>query len=113
MHELAIAQSIINIAIRVAKENGRKKISMVRIQVGEFRGVIQEQLVFSFAFAAEGTPAEGAKLEVEVTPIEALCESCGKEFRVKNFHFQCPGCKGTSVRAIKGQELKILDLELV
>ena len=112
MHELAIAQSIINIAIRVAKENRGRRISGVRIQVGELRGVIQEQLVFSFAFAAEGTIAEGAKLDVEVIPIEALCEPCGKEFRVKNFHFQCPVCKGTSVRALRGKELRVLDLEL-
>jgi Zn finger protein HypA/HybF involved in hydrogenase expression len=51
-------------------------------------------------------------LEVEVIPIEALCEPCGKEFRVKNFHFQCPICKGTTVRALRGKELRVLDLEL-
>ncbi|MFC1856925.1 hydrogenase maturation nickel metallochaperone HypA [Thermodesulfobacteriota bacterium] len=112
MHELGIAQSIIEIAIRVAKENGSSRISVVRIQAGEFRGIIQEQLEFSFAFAAEGTMAEGAKLEVEVIPIEARCESCGEEFRVKNFHFQCLACESEKVRVLGGDELTVKDLEL-
>jgi hydrogenase nickel incorporation protein HypA/HybF len=112
MHELGIAQSIINTVIKVAEQNGRKKIEKVRIQVGEFRAVIKEQLVFCFAFAAEGTLAEGAALEVEVLPIVAVCQPCKNEFQVKSFHFQCPACEGTSVRVIKGQELKIIDVEL-
>lgn len=112
MHELGIAQSIINTVVRVGEENGRKRVEKVRIQVGEFRAVIQEQLVFSFAFAGEGTIAEGAALEIDVTPIVALCQSCNSEFRVKHFHFQCPNCEGTSVRVLKGQELKIIDVEL-
>lgn len=112
MHELGIAQSIINTVVKVAEQNGRKKIEKVRIQVGEFRAVIEEQLVFCFAFAAEGTFAEGAALEIEVLPIVALCQYCNSEFRVKNFHFQCTECEGTSVRVIKGQELKIIDVEL-
>jgi hydrogenase nickel incorporation protein HypA/HybF len=112
MHELGIAQSIINTAIKVAKENERCRIEKIRIHVGEFRAVIQEQLLFSFQFAAEGTMAEGATLEIEVIPIEALCESCQKEFKVKNFQFQCPTCNGTSVRVVRGDDLKIIDIEL-
>ena len=112
MHELGIAQSIIDIAIRVAKENGGSGISVVRIQAGEFRGIIQEQLEFSFAFAAEGTIAQGAKLEVEVIPIEAQCESCGKEFHVKNFQFKCPACESAKLRVLGGDELAVKDLEL-
>jgi hydrogenase nickel incorporation protein HypA/HybF len=112
MHELGIAQSIINTVVKVAEQNGRERIEKVRIQVGEFRAVIQEQLVFSFGFAGEGTIAESAALEIEVIPIVAVCQSCKKEFRVKKFHFQCPACEGTSVRVIKGQELKIIDVEL-
>jgi hydrogenase nickel incorporation protein HypA/HybF len=113
LHELGIAQSIIDIAIRVAKENRSRRISVVRIQAGEFRGIIQEQLEFCFAFAAEGTIAEGAKLEVQVIPIEAQCETCGKKFHVKNFNFQCPSCESAKIRVLGGDELTVKDLELL
>ena len=112
MHELGIAQCIIDIALRAARDNGGGKISTVRIQAGELRSIIADQLQFCFAFAAKDTPAEGAKLEVDVLPIEAVCQDCRKEFRVKNFEFRCPDCRATSVRVVRGQELRIKEVEL-
>lgn len=112
MHELGIAQNIIAIAERVAKRNGGGRIAAVTVQAGELRAVIREQLELCFEFAAKGTLAEGARLDVHVIPIEALCDDCSKPFRVKNLTFRCPRCGGESVRVLKGQELKVLDLEL-
>jgi hydrogenase nickel incorporation protein HypA/HybF len=96
----------------VAHQNGGGKISTVRIQAGELRGIIKEQLTFCFAFAAKDTPIEGATLEIEIIPIDAFCESCKREFRVKNFTFACPECHGISVRMVRGQELRMLEIEL-
>jgi hydrogenase nickel incorporation protein HypA/HybF len=112
VHELGIAQSIIDIVTKVANENGGGRISRVSIQAGELRALVKDQLTFCFDFAAEGTQAAGAKLDVEVIPVEALCESCNREFRVRNFEFICPDCGGTSVRVLRGKELRILEVEL-
>lgn len=112
MHELGIAQSILDIALKAAGENGGTKVTAVRIQAGELRSIIADQLEFCFAFAAKGTAAEGAKLEVEVLPIIAVCGPCEREFRVENLDFRCPVCQGTSVRVVRGQELRIREIEI-
>ncbi|MEW6442947.1 MAG: hydrogenase maturation nickel metallochaperone HypA [bacterium] len=112
MHELGIAQSIVDIVLRTVMQNGGGKIATVRIQAGEMRSIIADQLTFCFAFAAKDTPVEGARLEVEVLPIEALCEDCRQEFRVRGFRFQCPECRGASVRVLRGQELRVKEIEL-
>lgn len=112
MHELGIAQSIIDIATKVAKENGGSRISRVSIQAGELRALVKDQLTLCFDFAAEGTPAAGAKLDVDVIPLEVLCESCHREFRVRNFEFICPDCGETSIKVLRGKELRILEVEL-
>ena len=112
MHELGIAQSIIDIAVRVVNRHGGGRIAKITIQAGELRSIIREQLQFCFAFAAKDTPAEGAELEVEVIPLEAFCEVCRKEFRVRNLDFHCPDCRGGSTEILRGKELRVLDLEL-
>ncbi len=112
LHELGVAQSIIDIALRVVNEHGGGKIARITIQAGELRSIIKEQLQFCFSFAAKDTPAEGAELEVEVIPLIASCRRCRKEFRVRNLNFHCPECKGASTEILQGKELRVLDLEL-
>ena len=112
MHELGIAQSIIDTVGRVAKQNGAKRIVGVRIQVGELRSVIKEQLEICFRFAAKGTPAEDARLEVEIIPIDVFCDSCKKKFRAKDLDLRCPECRQLSANILRGQELRILDMEV-
>lgn len=112
MHELGIAQSIIDIALRVVNEHGGGKIARITIQAGELRSIIREQLQFCFEFAAKDTPLEGVRLDVEVVPLVAFCGACRKEFRVRNLDFHCPECRGNSTEILQGKELRVLDLEL-
>lgn len=112
MHELGIAQSIIDIALRVVNEHGGGRIARITIQAGELRSIIKEQLQFCFEFAAKDTPLEGARLDVEVIPLVAFCGACRKEFRVENLDFHCPVCRGSSTEILRGKELRVLDLEL-
>jgi hydrogenase nickel incorporation protein HypA/HybF len=112
LHELGIAQSIIDIALRVVDQHGGGKIARITIQAGELRSIIKEQLQFCFAFAAKDTPAEGAELDVEVIPLVAFCKACNQEFRVSHLDFHCPECKGSSTEILRGKELRILDLDL-
>jgi hydrogenase nickel incorporation protein HypA/HybF len=112
LHELGIAQSILNVVERVAKQNNVKKIVGIRIEAGEFRAVVKEQLEICFKFAAKGTIAEDARLEIDLLPIFAFCESCKKEFQVKNLDLRCITCKEFSVKVLRGQELRVLDLEI-
>lgn len=45
MHELSIAQSIIEIAENIARENDSKAVKKIKVQIGEFSGVVKEALV--------------------------------------------------------------------
>lgn len=112
MHELGIAQSLLNIIERVAKQNNVKKIVGVSIQAGELRAILKEQLEICFKFVAKGTIAEDASLKIEILPIDAFCDSCKKEFRVKNLDLRCTSCQEFSVKVLRGQELRVLDLEI-
>ena len=109
MHELSIAESVVRIAGRQA--DGRR-VTKVQMKVGYLRQVVPSALAFSFGLVAEGTPVEGAELEVEHVPAEGRCRGCGVESRLVGFPLQCGGCGGFDLEILKGEELMVESLEL-
>ena len=60
MHEMSIAQGIMDIALDYAGRNGARSIHEIGLRIGEMAGVVLESLEFSFRMIAKGTPAENA-----------------------------------------------------
>ena len=76
MHELSIAQSLIDLACEAALREGADRIERLNLRIGRLSGVVREALEFSFELAAEGTLCEGAILEIEDVPIAVMCPRC-------------------------------------
>ncbi|MBQ1890244.1 MAG: hydrogenase maturation nickel metallochaperone HypA, partial [Selenomonas sp.] len=55
MHEMALAEGILDIALDYAKQNEAKRIAEVGLLIGEMSGVEQESLRFSFDMLVKGT----------------------------------------------------------
>ena len=109
MHELSIAESVVQIASRHA--NGRR-VTKVRIKVGHLRQVVPSALAFGFELVAEGTPVEGAELEMEQVPAVGRCRECGVESQLRHFPLQCGACGSFDLEVVKGEELLVESLEL-
>jgi hydrogenase nickel incorporation protein HypA/HybF len=109
LHELSIAESVVQIAGRHA--NGRR-VTKVRLEVGHLRQVVPSALAFSFELVAEGTPVEGAELEMEEVPATGKCRECGVESQLENFPLQCRACGGFDLEVLRGEELLVESLEL-
>ena len=69
MHELSIAESIVQVANRHAE--GRR-VTKVYLKVGHLRQVVPSALAFSFELVAQGTSVEGAELEMQEIPATGL-----------------------------------------
>ena len=109
MHELAIAESIVNIAIRHA--DGRP-VSRVELEVGHLRQVVPSALEFAFELLADGTVLEGAELAIEDVPARGRCRVCAAETTMSAFPLQCGSCGGLDVEVVAGDELLVTALEL-
>ena len=111
MHELSIAQNIVDILHGQMKIHNLSKIESVSLRVGVLRSVVIESLSFSFHVLTSGSPLEGARLEVEEVPIRARCMECGQHFTLKNWMDDCPLCRGPRVEITSGKELEIVAIE--
>ncbi len=112
MHEMAIAEGILDIALKVMEENEAKRVACVKLLVGEMAGVECESLRFCFAALTKGTAADGAALFIERVPLIGRCKTCGKEQHIERYCFFCPLCKSGVLKIISGRELKVESLEV-
>jgi hydrogenase nickel incorporation protein HypA/HybF len=113
MHELAIAQSIVEAVEAKAAECNAARVRSVRLKIGEASGIVADSLTFSFEMLTSLDPIlAGAQLLVDSVPHRARCRHCNKEFDVENFIVQCPTCKEWSNEVVSGTELQILDMEI-
>lgn len=112
MHELAITQSILDIAEKAAGEHGAKRVQSVRIMLGEYSGVVPQCIQYYFDVISKGTLAEGAVLDIRRLPVVIRCNSCGKESQIDRRHIRCPLCGGTDLKLIQGREFYIESMEV-
>ena len=106
MHEAALAEGIIKIALDVATENNSKKISAIGLKLGDMSGVEIGALNLSFNVLTKNTIAEGAELKINRVPISAQCNKCGDVFEVSHYNFFCPKCDGILILQT-GRELLV------
>ncbi len=86
MHELTIAERVVSTVLE--RTEGRQ-VSLVRLRIGRFSGVVPDALSFCFELATSGTPLEGAALEIEDVQGQARCRTCGVEFGLVDAFLLC------------------------
>ena len=111
MHEFAIAQNIVRIAVDAARREKAQRITRVHIKAGELRGIIIAQLIFYFGLASENTIAESAQLDVEIIPAKGKCRVCDIDFTIKDHCYVCPHCAGINIETVGGAELRVTQIE--
>lgn len=113
MHELAIAQSIVEAVEAKAVEYRATRVKSVRLKIGEANGIVPDSLHFCFEMLVSPDPLlEQAQLVIDITPHLAHCRNCKRDFTVINYVAQCPDCQEWSREVISGTEFQVLDMEI-
>ncbi len=113
MHELSIANSLVEIASEHANAAGADRVRMIKLQIGALSCVHQNALEFSFELVTKGTILEGASLKIETLPVTIYCEHCEQEVQLPGIQkFRCPQCDLPSSDIRQGKELEIVAIEI-
>jgi hydrogenase nickel incorporation protein HypA/HybF len=112
MHELGIAQSVIEAVERERLCHAGAKPVKVALRIGELMAIDPEALRFSFDALTRETELQGLELEIQVCPRRQRCLECGADFPVEDFVFECPQCGATHSQCISGEQLELAYLEL-
>jgi hydrogenase nickel incorporation protein HypA/HybF len=112
MHEIGIAESVIEISEATARKSNARSIQVIALRLGEFTTVVQEALEFAFEIARQGTLAHNARLQIEIVPTIVQCAACiGEAHPIRGGSLRCEHC-GFPLKIISGEEMQIDYIEI-
>lgn len=110
MHEMSIAEAILEQVLAVAKDNNFATVTHVRLRVGELRLLVPEALAAGWQALCQDTIANAALLEIAEVPACARCRKCSHEYHPEWPVFLCPACNQASVDILAGEELLLEEI---
>lgn len=110
MHEMSLAEGILQIVESAAAQQGFQRVTEVRLEIGALSGVEVEALSFCMDVVLKGSVAEGARLKLERLPGQGYCLGCGETVEIQALYDACPKCGSYQVQATGGTEMRVKDL---
>jgi hydrogenase nickel incorporation protein HypA/HybF len=112
VHELAVAQALVEQVGAVISQHQASSASMIRVRIGPLAGVVPELLASAFPLAAAGSRMEHAALEFTHAPIRVHCQTCGAETEAAMNRLICGACGDWHTQIVSGDELLLESVEL-
>ena len=134
MHEWALAESILTAAIEEAEKEKLKKITEIKISIGELQQI--EKDIFEFALSQllkdENKKLKNTKIKIEIEKSTLKCKNCGKTWSFndmkkklnkdesESIHFipevalvytRCPRCKSPDFEILTGRGVAISSIK--
>jgi len=112
MHELSIAQSIVDIIGQYVPQQNRHTVRSVKVRIGDLAGVVPDSLSFCFSAITSGTPIAEALLEIEHVPYVLHCAACQSDSATEPGLAVCPRCGSRQTTILSGTELQVVTIDV-
>jgi hydrogenase nickel incorporation protein HypA/HybF len=112
MHELSIAESILEIVRTNVPPEEQYSVKSVKLKVGKLAGVVADSLDFCFTAITQETPFKGVVLDIELIPFVVKCKGCGASSESEAGVVLCPACGSAETDVVSGTELQVIEIEL-
>ena len=112
VHELSIAQSILDIVRQHVPRSDLTNVRIVHVLVGEASGVVADSLSFSFEAIVSDTPLARARIQIERVPFRLECSSCRCVSSSDGGLRICPECGSAETTILSGTELRVKEITL-
>ena len=99
MHEMSLAQSIVEIVENTAQQNQAPSVVSVALMQG-------------LKIASQGTVMQDAKIEIERPEGTAWCLKCQKTVPIHRRGEPCPECGSYQLSVNGGDDFRVSELEL-
>ena len=109
MHEISIAESILEIARRHTPEGQR--LVVVSVSAGPLRAIDELAMALAWQATTEASTAAGCRIDLNLLPWHLQCPDCGRRWLHEERFAACTcGCQTPC--AIGGDELQLTRIEV-
>lgn len=113
MHEVSLVIGLARQLEALCVEHGAERVTRFEIEVGAMSNVVPDLLADAIDVVAEDVDVlRGAEAVIHHIALELHCTACSAVTQPESFTFGCPNCGSTAVRAVKGEELLLRNVEL-
>ena len=114
MHELSVAQSLVDLVSEELAGQGPVRVTSVRLKLGPLSGVVAQALRSCYPEAASGTRLDGSVLHIEEVVPAVFCPRCDAERELPDFaRLRCPVCDAPTPEVVRGREMEVVSVEVV
>ena len=112
MHEMSLAEGVLQLIENAAREQRFDRVSAVWLEIGELSGVEIEAMSFCFDVVTRDSIADGARLEIIALPGTGWCMKCAMTVPMAEVFGECPQCGGHQLQVTGGTEMRVKELEV-
>ncbi|MEV4379842.1 hydrogenase maturation nickel metallochaperone HypA [Streptosporangium sp. NPDC049644] len=109
MHEFGIAEAIL---AAVEKRADGRRVRRARVHAGALLRVTEPVINQAFSAVADGSVAEGARVDLVIVPVRMTCRSCGSTSTSVDPFAVCAGCGGTDIDTEGGDDLVLESIQM-
>ena len=112
MHEMSLAEGILQLVEDTARRESARRVKTVVLEIGSLASVEVEALRFCFDAVTRGSLAEGAVLEIQTVAGAGWCLPCGETVPMAELYGACPRCGSYQVQPTAGTEMRVKEIEI-
>lgn len=112
MHELSIAQSILDVVSQHLPAGNSTIVKSIKVRVGILSSVLPDSLNFCFGAITKDTSFEKTQLIIRIVPVTIECKDCKEIYERNEYIFLCPSCNKSNITVLGGNDLNVEEIEI-
>ena len=112
MHELAIVESLLNLALSHAQQANAKRVTELNLAIGDLSSYVDHSIQFYWDAMSQNTLCEGAKLSFHRIPALMECLNCGNNYELEHELAPCPQCGSGRVKVAAGDDFRLDSIDV-
>jgi len=112
MYELAVTESILDIALKYANNAQASRVTDLHLVIGRLASIVDDSVQFYWDIVSENTICQGAKLHFQRVPAQLTCLDCSNQYTLDTEMEPCPKCSSPRVKVTSGDQFFLDSIEI-
>ena len=110
MHEMALAESILEVVEQAARAQQCTRVTAIRLEIGTLAGIEVSALRFGLEVVLAHSLACEARLDIDTLEGEGWCMHCSRNVPLMALYDPCPSCGGYQIQPLRGTEMRVKEI---
>ncbi len=112
MHELAVTESILDLAVKYARQAEARRVTDLYLVIGRLSSVVDDSVQFYWELLSEKTLCEGSRLHFQRVPAQLTCLECSNAYELDSELEPCPNCGSPKVKVTSGDQFFLDSIQI-